>query len=594
MAGFNRAFGESESEGEIDLTYIARVLMANARLIAVVVGVVTLLVLFASWNADSRYRATARIVADTTATGSGSSDTDARVLATNGALLTTPEVLAAAVRQLPGETAASLRDKVSSTVATDADVIDVTATDDSADAAAADANAVARTFLGQRTARARAANLRTRNALTAQLAQVGTGAAAEAQAAAIRTRLNELVVDDANAGSELQLAEAAQPPDGPYAPRPLRNAVLALFVSFFLAALFVVARDRLRPRPEGPDRLERALGVPLIATLSSTGARAAGTDGMGPLLGAVLLALPPGTRHVVLVTSLARDERSAYVAAELARALANAGQETLAVSTDASSAALAQALGVAPAPGLAEALEQAEAGEGVRLRAAAVPGVDLLHVIPSGRAAHEHVGLVRPGAVDAMFAALASTRYEYIVVDAPALLAAREAWLIARNADAAVVACLEHPEAEELAAARKALEALDVRLLGAVATVPWAEPASDPEPAPERTVTAVAGAAPQERPGALELPDRPEGADDLTELAAANGGPAPALEAELLADCLRAADGPLTFSQVREALGSPPATRVRMHLRRLVDDGDVVRSGSGRRGDPYVYGPPGA
>jgi hypothetical protein len=169
-----------------------------------------------------------------------------------------------------------------------------------------------------------------------------------------------------------------------------------------------------------------------------------------------------------------------------------------------------------------------------------------------------------------MFAALAGTRYEYVVIEAPALLAAREAWLIARNADAAVVACPEHPEAEELAAARKALEALDVRLLGAVATLPWSdEPASDPEPAPERSVT-----------------------EDLTELAPVNGGPAPALEAEVLADCLRAADGPLTFSQVREALGSPPATRVRQHLRRLVDDGDVVRTGSGIRGDPYVYGPP--
>jgi predicted ArsR family transcriptional regulator len=76
-------------------------------------------------------------------------------------------------------------------------------------------------------------------------------------------------------------------------------------------------------------------------------------------------------------------------------------------------------------------------------------------------------------------------------------------------------------------------------------------------------------------------------------VAAGNGGPAPALEAQLLLDCLRSSDGPLTFSQVREALGGPPATRVRMHLRRLVDGGDVVRSGSGRRGDPYVYGPPG-
>jgi hypothetical protein len=30
---------------------------------------------------------------------------------------------------------------------------------------------------------------------------------------------------------------------------------------------------------------------------------------------------------------------------------------------------------------------------------------------------------------------------------------------------------------------------------------------------------------------------------------------------------------------------------VRTRLRQLVEGGEVVRGGSGRRGDPYVYGP---
>ena len=45
-----------------------------------------------------------------------------------------------------------------------------------------------------------------------------------------------------------------------------------------------------------------------------------------------------------------------------------------------------------------------------------------------------------------------------------------------------------------------------------------------------------------------------------------------------------------TFSRLREALGGPPPSRVRARLRQLVEGGDVVRGGSGRRGDPYVYG----
>src|SRR5439155_766791 len=82
-----------------------------------------------------------------------------------------------------------------------------------------------------RTASERAAILRTRAALTAQLAGVGRGPSASAQAADIRTRLSGLVVDEANAGNDLQLAQAAEPPSGPYAPRPLRNAILAFFAT---------------------------------------------------------------------------------------------------------------------------------------------------------------------------------------------------------------------------------------------------------------------------------------------------------------------------------------------------------------------------
>ena len=116
-------------------------------------------------------------------------------------------------------------------------------------------------------------------------------------------------------------------------------------------------------------------------------ARAAAGDGVRSLLGAVLLALPPGDPHVILVTSAARGQGSARVVASLARALAQTGQETLAVSADPSSSELAAAFGVAPSPGLTEALKRAHEGSAVRLRAATVPGLDTLRVVPAGAAA---------------------------------------------------------------------------------------------------------------------------------------------------------------------------------------------------------------
>jgi capsular polysaccharide biosynthesis protein/Mrp family chromosome partitioning ATPase len=634
--------GDPGDESQIDVTRIARVLAASWKPIAAVVIAVAVIVFLLSHSSASKYRATARIVADSTATTTTgtSADTDARMLATSVALLTTPDVLDAAARRVPGETGASLRDRISTSVASDADVITVTATDDGADAAAADANAVARAFLERRTANERAAILRTRAALNAQLAAVGRGTAAAGEAAAIRTRLSELVVDEANAGNDLSLAEAAEPPSGAYAPRPARNAVLAAFVTFILAALAVILRDQLRPRSRDERDVERASGVPVLAALPSgapsaapqgrldglarrledvaqgappalrkpllgatarrreaqaargTQTQTATADGLRSLLGAVLLAAPPGERRVILVTSAARDQGSARVAAGLARALAQAGQDTLAVSTDAASSSLARTLGVAPAPGLTEALDQARAGTAVRLRAAAVPGIDTLHVVPAGGPSHDGVGLVRPGAVDALFVALGNTSYEYVVVEAPALLSAPEAWLVARNADVAIIACPEKPEAEELADARRALERLDVRVLGAVCAAPESDGEPDRRerrrPEPERELQPPASILASLPP--VRDDDEPEEAAGGEDAASANGAGAPAAEARLLLERLRMADHPLTFSQLRDALGDPPPSRVRARLRQLVEGGDVVRRGSGRRGDPYVYG----
>ena len=559
---------------------------------------VTLIAFCVSLLVSDRYRATARIVTNPSAAGATAADTDQRRLATNVALLTTPDVLATAARGIPGESVASLREKISTSVATDADVIDVTATDDSAAGAARIANAVARAFLARRAASARADIAQARAALEAQLARLGPAVAASDQGAAIRARLSELIVSEANAGSDLQLAELAEPPSSAYAPRPLRNAAIAFFAALFAAVLVVVVRERLRPAPGERGAVERLAGVPLLAVLpATTGAgrmqglarrappalrgivarraeaddarraeAAAATDeGVRSLLGAVLLALPPGDRHVVVVTSATRAQATAGLAARLARALAQAGQETLALGADLSSPELAEALGVDGAPGLAQALDRAQAGTAVRLRAAAVPGLPTLHVVPGGGAPSDGVGLLRPGAVDALFVALGNAGYDYVVVDAPGLLSAPEAWLVARNAEAAVVACPARPSVEELAEVRRALERLDVRVLGAVSV------ASD-------AAATVATDAPS-----LVVPP------ELDEPAATNGAGGP--EERLMLERLRAADAPLTFSELRIALGEPPASRVRMRLRELVERGDVVREGTGRRGDPYLYVP---
>src|SRR5262245_17300164 len=87
-------------------------------IVAVIVVSLTAVVLVASALLPSSYRATAKIVLANTTDPLQSSDvaTTERRLATINALLTTRETLRRAARRVPGETAATLDEKVTSAV----------------------------------------------------------------------------------------------------------------------------------------------------------------------------------------------------------------------------------------------------------------------------------------------------------------------------------------------------------------------------------------------------------------------------------------------------------------------------------------------
>jgi Mrp family chromosome partitioning ATPase/capsular polysaccharide biosynthesis protein len=507
---------ESRGSRRAGLGRLAKALRDHAIAIAIAVVAVTILAYGLSLTAGKRYRATARIVADTSAASSPADTSaasrpagaDARRLATNLALVNSVPVLDAAAVRLRRRDRSSLVGKVTASAAPDADVIAITADGGDPEGAAAVANAVAGAFLSRRAADQRAAIAHTLGAVTAQTALLAPAPDRAPEVAALRARADDLVVEEASAGNDLLLADAAQPPSRAYAPRPLRAAMWAFLAALVAAVLVVALREWRRPAPSARD-VERRAGVPLLAALPALPpasvsdralealvarapprlrelvaglaarrrraraerrelVRTATEDGLRSLLAATLLTLPPGDRHVILVTSAGRGEHSAHVAAGLARGLAQAGQETLVLSSDLASPQLADALGVASAPGLSQALEQAQTGTAARLRAVPVPGLDALHVVPGGGPPHDGVGLVRPGAVEELFVALGASGYGYIVVDAPALLVAPEGCLVARLADAAIVASPENPSPEELAEVRRALERLDVRVLGAV------------------------------------------------------------------------------------------------------------------------------
>src|SRR3954452_5364191 len=221
-----------------------------------------------SWAPD-RYKATASIVKQVTVGPYESVNVDAltRELSTIEQLLLSSDVLGRAAQRVHGESPGSVRGALQASVDPNANLIFVTATAGDPKRAADIANAVANTFIETQGAVVRRQYEQARAGLTQELRRVQGQPGASQQEQAIRQRLSELGVSLASAGMDLQIAEPATPPSQRSSPKPLRNAVIALFLGLFLGVLIALASDQLVPRVGGTRELGRLMDIPLLATV---------------------------------------------------------------------------------------------------------------------------------------------------------------------------------------------------------------------------------------------------------------------------------------------------------------------------------------
>ena len=263
-------------DAPVDLRRVSTAIRRSGRLVLAIVLLVTGLVLAVSLLSPARYRASARI-ADDPAAGEGVDIATAdRQLATGRELVTAPAVLAGAARSVPGETVETLRGSVTATVDPAASILDVVVTGQDPARVARVANAVAAAYIAESERVQRLVATRARQGLAEELERLRKAGAPATTLEPMRERLSDLRVSEVTTDSGLRLVERAATPSVPYAPRPLRSALLACFAAFLIAALIAVARDRLRPPVPDARTLSRVVGLPLIAALPpavSTGRR---------------------------------------------------------------------------------------------------------------------------------------------------------------------------------------------------------------------------------------------------------------------------------------------------------------------------------
>lgn len=461
---------------------------ARVFMLALVVGV-TAVAVAVSLLVPKTYRATATLVLQETLNPFGSSDVETvvRRLETIERLLRTNAVLEQAAERVPGESRESLESNVTSSVDPDANIIRIAALDRTPEGAAAIANAVAETFLGEQAEAERQRLSDARTSLEAELARLQATGGSAAEIAAITEQITELGVREVGAGSELQLAQAAEPPDDSFKPRPVRNGVLAFFASAFLAVLIALGRDRLVPRVSDARELSRLTNLPVLAGVPYMRGRLGrpprllqmiSNEAHQTLQTAIRFELPPDRQRVILVTSAVEGEGKSHVAAGLARALAHAEQKTLLVSADLRFPTLHDLFGTSRSPGLSELLRAGTNGASESSRMedfqASVKkrldgGLGNLDFLPSGSKTPNPSSLLFGDAVDRFFASVAKLDYSYVIVDGAPLIGISDSHTLARRADGVlIVSRLESITLDHVIELRDVLDRLGGRTLGLV------------------------------------------------------------------------------------------------------------------------------
>jgi succinoglycan biosynthesis transport protein ExoP len=492
--GYGVAMNEGVSEGRrlgmtgeqpIEMRRYMSALRRSWLFIVVFVAAIVAVAVVGSSLASKRYRASATIVVGNTFLDIGSTDVPSqqRQLETINQTLNTNRVLDEAAKVLPGETRDSLDHAISSSVDPNANIIKVTAKTGTPRSAANIANAVAQALLKTHAETETQGVASAKARLEQQLTLLRSSGAGTEEIQALRTRISDLVIAQANIGSDLQIAQPAEPPSQPFTPRPVRNGVIALFAGVFLAILIAIARDLVRPRITETRELARLMNLPVLArvpfTQSRFGRRAAVASAVAEeayqtLQASIRYAHKEG-RKIVVVTSALEKEGKTTTSIGLAQALARGGQKTLLICADFRLPTLHERLGIKRSPGLSDLLRTASSPTSVVKDVRRVTrtiqgfGAGSLDVIPSGSRVMNPAELLFGGAFDTFLTALGLLEYDHVVIDGPPLLGIADGHVLAQRADSViVVARPDRLSVEQALEVREKLDRLQANTLGLV------------------------------------------------------------------------------------------------------------------------------
>lgn len=291
-----------------------------------------------------------------------------------------------------------------------------------------------------------------RNTVIMQISVVGPD---PAQAAAIANAVGKQVAAAvADIGPRLSNGKSlvtvrsiqeAIPPTIQSSPNTRRNVALALVAGFLLGCALVVARNLLDTRVRDADVVNELTTLPVLGAIRHSRA----FDGAGLLLArhpdsqpaedirrlrADLLQVANGERLCVLITSSVRGEGRTTLAANLAASLAEVGRSVVLLDADLRRPAVATLTGAVDGPGLVDVVTSEATIDDVLQDAPALG----FTVITAGRAHPNPAEVLSSEGMEQLLRTLRE-RYEFTVIDTPAIGSVSDAAALREHVNAALV-----------------------------------------------------------------------------------------------------------------------------------------------------------
>jgi capsular exopolysaccharide synthesis family protein len=303
-----------------------------------------------------------------------------------------------------------------------------------------------------------------------------------------RTLLRELTTRAQQVGLESQLrftnlriVERAEPPRIPVLPRRAFNYQLALLVGLGFGAGLAVLAGRIDDTVKTPDDIFQLLGLPFLGMVPAVGPDEEG--GQASRLAVArepqsavaeayrvvrtnLIFRTPATRgRVVVFSSSGPGEGKTTTLANLAVSLAQNGARVLAIDADLRRPTLHTHFGLEPCEGLSEVLAGPRRRRSLPLRKTEVPGLKLLS---SGEIPPNPAELLGSESLSRLVET-ARPRFDWILVDAPPILAMADAPVLSTLADGVVmVVWSEHCTRPALKRSLEQVRAVGGKLTGVV------------------------------------------------------------------------------------------------------------------------------